>query len=67
MPQEMTGVEVAAHLDVFPSFVRRLRLDGRLPAKRQVGITWLYSRATVEKFARTWDRKPGRARQLAAR
>jgi hypothetical protein len=50
-----------------PGFVRRLRLDGRLPGLRQVGITWTYSRKAVEKFLANWDRRPGSYERKQAR
>lgn len=59
MKDEMTGLEVAALMRCDPGFVRRLRIDGRLPGLRQVGITWTYSRKAVKDFLRTWDRRPG--------
>ena len=59
MKDEITGVQVAQLMECDPGFVRRLRIDGRLPGVRQVGITWLYSRKAVKAFLRTWDRRPG--------
>ena len=59
MNDELTGQEVAQLMKCDPGFVRRLRLDGRLPGLRQVGITWTYSRKAVERFLANWDRRPG--------
>lgn len=54
---EMTTQEVAAFLACAASFVRQLRLDGRLPAKRRVGPTWVYDHAEVIGFKAAWDRR----------
>ncbi len=59
MTTEMTTQEVADYLGVKDGFVRRLRLAGRLPGKRHVGTTWVFSSAVVRRFKARWPRKPG--------
>jgi excisionase family DNA binding protein len=58
-PNEMTTTEVARYLEVSAAFVRKLRIDGRLPAKRRVGPVWVFDFPTVKGFKRGWDRRPG--------